>query len=265
MSGGPFTGEFLVEGDPHFGADLAQHLVPYQYCAPLMAGERVAEVGCGSGYGAARLAATAKEVDAYDRNAEALAWARTHYRAANLRYLQERDDPEPPACHYDAVACFQVLEHIDRPGPFLDRLHALLRPGGRLYLTTPNRLVSAGENIYHVHEYEPEELAALLARHFHEVTLLGITGGPAFRAYQEARRAAMHRFLRWDPLGLRGTVPMAVLTRIYPVLARRVRRRARGAGMPAAPVTPEEFCISSGAVESADDLFAICVRGDLAP
>ena len=257
----PFTGEFLVEGDPRFAADLAQHLVPYHYCASKIRGERVAEIGCGSGYGAARLAETAREVDAYDRNPRVLAWARTHYRATNLRYLQEGADPSYPSPGgYGAVACFQVLEHLECPAPFLDRLRTLLRPGGALYLTTPNSLTSAGENIYHVHEYEPRELAALLARHFDQVTLLGITGGPAFRAYQEARRAAMRRFVRWDPLGVRTKVPMAVLMRIYPILARAVRRRARSAGAPLDPVTPEEFRVSCEAVESADDLFAVCVR-----
>jgi 2-polyprenyl-3-methyl-5-hydroxy-6-metoxy-1,4-benzoquinol methylase len=261
MSGDPFTGEFLVEGDPRFEADLAQHLAAYQYCAPRVAGERVAEVGCGSGYGAARLAATAREVDAYERNPRALAWARAHYRAANLRYLPEGGDAGLSACHYDAVVCFQVIEHVAGPCPFLDRLHALLRPGGTLYLTTPNRLTSAGENIYHVHEYEPRELTALLARHFERVVVLGITGGPAVRAYQVARRAAMRRFLRWDPLGWRRRVPMSILTRVYPLLARRVRSRARGPGGAPGPITPGDFRVGGGAVEAADDLLAICVRG----
>jgi SAM-dependent methyltransferase len=265
MSGDPFTGEFLVEGDSGFEADLAQHLAPYQFCAPRVAGEKVAEVGCGSGYGAARLAVTAKEVDAYDRNPRALAWARTHYRAANLRYLQEGEGPDPSPCHYDAVICFQVLEHVAAPVPFLDRLHALLRPGGTLYLTTPNRLTSAGENIYHVHEYEPRELVALLAPRFDQVTLLDITGGPAFREYQASRRAAMRRLLRWDPLGWRRRLPRAVLTRAYPLLARLVRRRARGAVRTMAPITPGDFRIGGGAVEAADDLLAICVRGSVGP
>lgn len=260
MSGDPFTGEFLVEGDERFAADLAQHLVPYLYCAPRVAGMRVAEIGCGSGYGAARLAGAAGRVDAYDRNPSALGWARAHYAAANLRYLQEGVDAAPPAAAYDAVLNFQVLEHLERPEPFLDRLRGLLRPGGTLYLTTPNLLTSAGENIYHVREYEPAELAALLAPRFAAVTMLGITGGPAFRAYQEARRAAMRRYLRWDPLGVRRLVPRALLERLFPLLARRVRQRARPADAPPPPVTPEEFRVGPDAIESCDDLFAICTR-----
>jgi len=34
---------------------------------------------------------------------------------------------------FDAIVAFEVLEHVD----FLDAAHALLRPGGRLLLSTP--------------------------------------------------------------------------------------------------------------------------------
>ena len=260
MSGDPFTGEFLIETDKRFSADIAQHLVPYLYCAPRMAAARVAEIGCGSGYGAARLAASAGRVDAFDRNPRAIAFARDHYRAPNLRYLHEGRDPDPAPQGYDAVVCFQVLEHLERPEPFLARLRELLRPGGTLYLTTPNRITSAGENIYHVHEYDPEELAALLRPRFEAVTLLGITGGAGFRAYQEARRSAMQRYLRWDPLRLRRLVPRRWLEAIYPRLARAVRARSRPQAAAAPDVRPEEFRVAAELLEAADDLFALCVR-----
>jgi len=260
MSGDPFTGEFLIETDARFAADIAQHLVPYLYCAPRLAGARVAEIGCGSGYGAARLAASVGQVDAFDQNPRAIAWARAHYRAANLRYLHEGTDPSPSPAGYDAVVCFQVLEHLERPEPFLERLRELLRPGGTLFLTTPNRVTSAGENIYHLHEYEPEELATLLRARFAAVTLLGITGGEGFRAYQTARRAAMQRYLRWDPLGMRRLVPRRWLAAVYPRLARAVRERARPQAVVASVVRPEEFRVAAEGLAAADDLFALCVR-----
>jgi SAM-dependent methyltransferase len=260
LSGDPFTGEFLIETDPRFAADIAQHLVPYLYCAPRVVGARVAEIGCGSGYGATRLAASAIRVDAFDRNPRAIAFARDHYRASNLYYLHEGTDPDPVPGGYDAVVCFQVLEHLERPEPFLARLGELLRPGGTLYLTTPNRITSAGENIYHVHEYEPEELAVLLRARFATVTLLGITGGSAFRDYQTARRAAMQRYLRWDPLRLRRLIPRRWLEVLYPRLSRGVRARSRPEAIAAPVVRPEEFRVAPEALEAADDLFALCVR-----
>lgn len=44
----------------------------------------------------------------------------------------------------DIVTGFQVLEHIPNPENFVSECHRLLRPGGRLYLTTPF--------MWHIHE-----------------------------------------------------------------------------------------------------------------
>ncbi len=259
MSDYPFTGEFLVPGDPRFAVDVVQHMVPYHFCASRVSGRRVAEMGCGAGYGARHLASTAREVHAWDRNREALAWARSHYLADNLSFRPEGQDPVPSPASYDAVCSFQVIEHVRRPRPFLDLLRDLLAEGGTLYLTTPNRLTSAGENIYHFHEYEPRELQSLLSGHFRQVTLLGITGDARYRAYQQRRHAAMARFLRLDPLGLRRLVPHPVRVPLFAILARAVRERAVNAA-PSEDIRVDDFHVGPENVEQSDDLFALCQR-----
>jgi SAM-dependent methyltransferase len=257
MSRGSFTGEFLVPDDPWFTVDLAQHWVPYLFIADRVVDRLVVEVGCGAGYGAHHLALGAREVHAYDRNASALAWARSHYRADNLHYRLEEQDADPEPGSYGCACSFQVVEHVARPEPFLDRLADLLEEEGTLYLTTPNRLTSAGENIYHVHEYEPKELARLLEGRFSEVRVLGITGNARYRAYRDGRRQAMDRFLRLDPFGLRRLVPRFVLERLFPILARAVRRRVLGS--PTDPgIEPGDFLVGCEDIEESDDLLAIC-------
>ncbi len=51
---------------------------------------------------------------------------------------------------FDLILCSEVIEHIPDSGAALRSMHRLLRPGGRLVLTTPQR-------------YSPLELAARIA------------------------------------------------------------------------------------------------------
>jgi len=43
-----------------------------------------------------------------------------------------------PVDPVEVVVAGEVIEHVDEPGPFLAGLRSLVRPGGRLVLTTPN-------------------------------------------------------------------------------------------------------------------------------
>lgn len=80
----------------------------------------------------------------------------------------------------DLVIAGEVIEHLDAPGPFLDAMAALVRPGGRLVLSTPNasglgNTVAAlgGYEINHpdhVTLYSCVTLTTLLSRHGWEVT-----------------------------------------------------------------------------------------------
>jgi 2-polyprenyl-3-methyl-5-hydroxy-6-metoxy-1,4-benzoquinol methylase len=47
-------------------------------------------------------------------------------------------DADLPASSFRAITMFEVLEHLSDPRTHLERIHALLEPGGVLYLTTPN-------------------------------------------------------------------------------------------------------------------------------
>jgi SAM-dependent methyltransferase len=58
------------------------------------------------------------------------------YEVPDTHYF-EGDDWQVPAASIDLVLCTEVLEHIDAPLPFLHKLLAVLRPGGRLLLTVP--------------------------------------------------------------------------------------------------------------------------------
>lgn len=110
-------------------------------------GLRYLDVGCGGGIfaeSAARLPNTAS-VTAIDAAPEVLAVARSHARrdpglAGKLTYHQSSIEslptPKTDAERFDVVSVFEVVEHIDVPAPFLDRVGEFVKPGGWLVMST---------------------------------------------------------------------------------------------------------------------------------
>ncbi|KAL2174457.1 S-adenosyl-L-methionine-dependent methyltransferase [Thermothelomyces heterothallicus CBS 202.75] len=115
-------------------------------------GLRYLDVGCGGGIfaeSAARLPSTAS-VTAIDPSPTILAVARAHAKrdpalaggggGGKLTYLSETVEslplPADPAARFDVVSVFEVVEHVDYPAAFLDRVGEFVRPGGWLVLST---------------------------------------------------------------------------------------------------------------------------------
>ncbi|KAL7799245.1 ubiquinone biosynthesis O-methyltransferase [Trichoderma ceciliae] len=104
------------------------------------------DIGCGGGIfaeSAARLPST-KHVTAIDPTPSVLSVAKAHARkdpwlARKLSYNQcsvEQLDIPAEGEGYDIVTLFEVIEHIDDPGAFLDRVRPLVKPGGWLVMST---------------------------------------------------------------------------------------------------------------------------------
>ena len=253
MSGAPeFTGERLHAGDPLFALDLARHEAAYEIAKALLPSGRVLDLGCGSGYGAAALAARGARVVALDRVPPDAASRKgaARFVRADLEAL-----PLVPRA-FELVASFQVIEHLADPGPYLDAIARCLAPGATAILTTPNLLSSDGVNPYHVHEYTAPELERLLRTRFDDVEVHGIGASEPVRRSLEARSRRIRRIMRLDPLRLRDRLPRALVERLFAMFAILVRRRARASeGTP--EVTWRDFPLGP-ADERCLDLLAFC-------
>ena len=107
--------------------------------------------------------ATQWRVDMTDLHLPALRMARPA-RGRTLYYDVTQADP-PLLGSYDAAFVFDVIEHLESPGPLLRAAVAHLRPGGHLFLNVPAlpALYSAYDVVQgHVRRYSPRTLAAEL-------------------------------------------------------------------------------------------------------
>ena len=130
-----------------------------------------------------------------------------------------------PDASFDCVICNHLLEHVADDRRALSEFFRVLRPGGRLILTTPNAPASLTRNPWHVREYRADELRNLLASCFGRIEMLGIAGNERVAAYYERNRESVRRLLRWDVLDLQHRLPRQLLQLPYDLLNRRNRRR----------------------------------------
>jgi SAM-dependent methyltransferase len=92
----------------------------------------------------------------------------------------------------ELVIAGEIIEHLDRPGDFLDAVRQLVAPGGELVITTPNPtaltnvvLGLAGrevQNADHVGWHSWRTLDTLLGRHRYTVSELAYYRHPRFVA-----------------------------------------------------------------------------------
>jgi SAM-dependent methyltransferase len=187
------TGERTLPDVPEENYWFRRHLAVYEWISARCAGQHVADLACGEGYGADVLARSAARVVGVDANPDAHEHARLRYRRENLRF--ERGLVEEFSERCDTIVFCQTIEHVPEPGTLLARF-AELAPVS--YVSTPNRLTLAppgapkSDNPWHLREYAIDEYRALLEPAFSEVAIVGVFHAGKLRAHELALR------LGWD-------------------------------------------------------------------
>ena len=196
-------------------------LLAYRAAAERIGGD-VLEIGTGSGYGIEVVAPHAARFVTLDKHTPPVDFARfpgVEFRQAAVPPLPFGDG------EFDCVITFQVIEHIGNDAEFVREIHRVLRPGGRLIVTTPNAPMSLTRNPWHVREYKADELRALLGGCFAEAEMLGVFGNDKVMAYYEQNRRSVERLARLDIFDLQHRLPRRLLQIPYDILNRINRRR----------------------------------------
>jgi 2-polyprenyl-3-methyl-5-hydroxy-6-metoxy-1,4-benzoquinol methylase len=98
---------------------------------------RILDIGCSGGYLAERLAGAGSTIIGVELDPPAAERAREFCDEVLVGDAETIALPFEPAS-FDAIVCGDLIEHLRDPGALLARVRPLLKPGGRLVLTTPN-------------------------------------------------------------------------------------------------------------------------------
>ncbi|RMF44668.1 MAG: class I SAM-dependent methyltransferase [Anaerolineae bacterium] len=105
-------------------------------------GARILEIGCAYGYYLKALHEAGNEVFGLDISSYAIQRAREEFLPQRAEHLvcQSADEPYPfPDAHFDFIYSLDTIEHLPRPEVMLAECARTLRPGGVLYVVTPNK------------------------------------------------------------------------------------------------------------------------------
>ncbi len=206
-----WTGERYV---PEIGGNIRfEHLHRYLIARELSRNKRVLDIACGEGYGAAILASVASHVVGVDIAGDVVAQASSAYAAPNVEFIEGSCEAIPLPDHaVDVVVSFETIEHVgDHQGMMRD-IRRVLRPGGLLVMSSPDRCEYSDaigtRNPFHVKELDREELERLLRSYFSNVALAGqrIQGGSIVGPLDESTRSRFVSFPSADSnaTGVRG-------------------------------------------------------------
>ncbi len=167
-------------------------------------GKKLLDVGCGGGIRAEALAQNGAEVTAIDMAEMSLEVARLHLQESGLevdyRLTTVEDFAATSPGAFDIVTCLEMLEHVPDPASVVSACCRLLRPGGKLLLSTLNRnpksfalAIIGAEYLLRLlprgtHEYrkfiKPSELAAAVRAGGLDVRdLTGLSYNPLSKRY----------------------------------------------------------------------------------
>jgi 2-polyprenyl-3-methyl-5-hydroxy-6-metoxy-1,4-benzoquinol methylase len=130
----------------------------------------VLDFGCGDGYLSYRLAKNGHRVIGCDISMTSLRLAIDQIKkqndSINITFIRNSENLPFPEEIFDFVVLADVIEHVPQPSEVLFNLHQVLKPGGRLLLSTPSRIEGRTWDKRHYKEYSESELQDLVKQIF---------------------------------------------------------------------------------------------------
>ena len=194
----------------------------YYKAAEIVSGD-VLEIGTGLGHGVEIISPHTRSFITIDNDD-------TNLDLSNYPNVEFHKISAPPikgiaSASVDYVICFQIIEHIRRDFDLMREINRVLRPRGRLIISTPNAKASLTRNPWHVREYTADEFKNFLGSLFYCVESLGVFGSDNVINYLNKNRESVRNITRFDILNTQYWLPRSFLKLPYNLLNRVNRRR----------------------------------------
>ena len=148
------------------------HRVRYQFAIEVLSGfevltrMNVLDIFCGNGYGTYMISQQVPNahITGTDASKEAIEAANEHFKLSNNCFTLNEFPFSLPRLAYDVVICFESLEHVERYDLFAEEIMGALRPGGKLFLSTPNDSIHSlalNPHKFHFKHYTTPEIRGL--------------------------------------------------------------------------------------------------------
>lgn len=176
------TGTLVSTGErymPEIQGDIElEHLHRYLFACRIVADKCVLDIASGEGYGSAMLARSAYKVTGVDISLEAVLHAQAKYQADNLEYLTGSCTAIPlNDSSVDVVISFETIEHHYEHDAMMKEIKRVLRPGGVLVISSPDKLEYSDKpgyrNEFHFKELYRDEFKMLLGEYFKNNSMYG--------------------------------------------------------------------------------------------
>ena len=170
-----FDGERYTSGVE--GPIQREHYHRYLFTLHYCVDKEVLDVASGEGYGSFLIGQVARSVTGVDIDQKAVDFANKNYMSERVSYLRG-DAAKLPIKDQsvDVVVSFETIEHFSGQEDFIKEIDRVLRPGGLLIMSSPNREVYTEaqdfQNPFHVHEMNKQEFVDLLGIRFPHIRLL---------------------------------------------------------------------------------------------
>ncbi|MBS1511174.1 MAG: class I SAM-dependent methyltransferase [Bacteroidetes bacterium] len=230
-------------------------LFAYQEAAKIISG-KVLEIGTGTGYGIQTIAQYSQEFITIDKNEVDIPTEN------NVEFIKMNVPPliNIPDNYFDFVISFQIIEHIKEDNEFVNEIYRVLKPAGKLIITTPNKSMSLTRNPWHVREYFVHELDNILSQKFNNVDKLGVYANKKVMDFHNINKEYVRKITRFDVFNLQYRLPRQLLQIPYDFANRLNKKKVLSENLVLLTgITLNDFYLSE-ATNSCFDLFFVAEK-----